>query len=102
MGVGITILIICLLVFGFGLNLAGKFLQTLVFFCVLLLLFTFLTRLGQRAAGKERSRGRRGPSSRGSTGVGDVDVGRLCSNRRCGRINEHRARFCAQCGSRLP
>lgn len=28
-------------------------------------------------------------------------AGRVCPNAHCGRMNEPRAKFCAQCGSRL-
>jgi len=96
MNVGIAILIILLLVLASVMRIGGGILL-LVFLCVVgWLAITMLVRFALWAAGHRQVN----PGS--GAGAAGRELKKVCPDSRCGRVNEERARFCAQCGRRLP
>lgn len=87
----------------FGLLLGGV-ISACFFFCVVWFIFNGLIRIvggGARRAGHGRPLDRPSGWRRGAVD-GDAAVGRrICPRRRCSKVNEPDARFCARCGRRL-
>ena len=99
MGVALAILIICLLVLAVGLHVAGMVLRFVVFLFAIVLGVTMVVRWAQWATG--RRRGKPGGGNTFGAGAERIAGDRVCPNPHCRRINESRARFCAQCGISL-
>ena len=99
MGVALAILIVCLLALAVGLHVAGMILRFVVFLFAIVLGITMVVRWAERAT--ERRRGKPGGGNTFGAGAEEIGGARACPNPHCRRINEGRARFCAQCGISL-
>ena len=102
MGLALAILVICLVVLATGLHIGGAFLGLLVLLMAFALIVTLLGRFVRWALGRRVMELEDRWESGGDPGSGGMEEKRVCPDPHCGRVNEGRARFCAQCGKPLP